>query len=93
MVHELHAVVVRNIFMYANVCVCVCAFAEWIRILPFPNKPIDFELPERDYEQLCEADFPRMRNVITASPVEETKAKPEGTLLFFNNSAVNPFCE
>ena len=74
-----------------NVCVCVCLQNE-SEILPFPNKPINFELPERDYEQLCEADFPRMRNVITASPVEETKAKPEGTLLFFNNSAVNHFC-
>ena len=70
------AIVVGNICMY-SMCVCVCLQNE-SEILPFPNKPINFELPGADYEQLRDAEFPRMRNVITASPAEEIKAKPEG---------------
>jgi hypothetical protein len=46
-------------------------------IVPFPNKPIDFQLPERDYTHLTEADFPRM-HVVAAASAEEVKIKPEG---------------
>ncbi|KAK7100519.1 MRG/MORF4L-binding protein-like [Littorina saxatilis] len=42
-------------------------------ILPIPNKIVDFKLPG-ELTQMCEEDFPRMKNVGT----EETKAKLEG---------------
>lgn len=47
-------------------------------IVPFPNKQLDFKLPNGEYTQLVDADFPRMHKVATVSPTEEFKTEPEG---------------
>lgn len=51
-------------------------------ILPFPNKNIDFQLPDPDFEDLRQKDFPRMGNTQNQLLEEEVKTKAEGDIFF-----------
>lgn len=48
-------------------------------IIPFPNKQADFKLPDGEYSQLADCEFPRVHRAAVAPSVEESKARPEVT--------------
>ncbi|XP_025111142.1 LOW QUALITY PROTEIN: uncharacterized protein LOC112574336 [Pomacea canaliculata] len=47
-------------------------------ILPFPNKPVDFQLNSSEFQDIFQKEYPRMHSTQGQIQVEEVKTKPEG---------------
>lgn len=58
-------------------------------ILPFPNKPVDFQLNSSEFQDIFQKEYPRMHSTQGQIQVEEVKTKPEGNCYILSTFSQN----